>query len=123
MGLLTQASRALAMLFFKTSLCLAVLAQAIVCFGLRQAAEDKEAAQDIDPYHVIQVHWEEGSADPLATRREWEDAKAEKKRVALLVEKSQRAASKLDATMAAQQVQVARIADLSSQLRRLRWSA
>merc|ERR1719183_1468106 len=63
--------------------------------------------EEMDPYHVIQIHLEEGSEDPLDTRRAWEEAKAEKKRTAQLVEREQRTISKFDAAAAAQHAQIA----------------
>ena len=76
-----------------------------------------------------------GAEDPLSTRRIWEEAKAEKKRlncntctrsvgfrlahmarVAQLVEREQRTSSKFDALGAAQQAQSRRITDLIKQM-------
>jgi hypothetical protein len=76
-----------------------------------------------------------GAEDPLSTRRVWEEAQAEKKRlncnnctrsvgcrlphmarVAQLVEREQRAFSKFDAMGAAQQAQSRRISDLIKQM-------
>ena len=79
-----------------------------------------------------------GAEDPLSTRRVWEEAQAEKKRlnyntcthsvgfrlvdiarVAQLVEREQRTASKFDALGAAQQAQSRRITDLIKQMVRM----
>merc|ERR1719263_2429215 len=53
-----------------------------------------------DPYHVIQFQLEEGGDDPVNTRRGWEEAKAETKRVAQMVEREQRTTAKIEATLA-----------------------
>lgn len=76
--------------------------------------------EELEPYHVIQVHLEEGSEDPLDTRRSWEEAKAEQKRAAQLAERGRRATFKLDAAIAAQQAQITRIADLKKEMQALR---
>jgi hypothetical protein len=107
------------------------------------------------PYHVIHVHLEEGVRfeialiilflslwlvgldDPLSTRRAWEEAKAERKRLrnalglrlvrhhlttapfrssAQLVEREQRAFLKSEASAAAQHAQISRFTDLQNKL-------
>lgn len=76
-----------------------------------------------DPYHVIQFQLEEGGDDPVQSRRGWEEAKAETKRVAQMVEREQRTTAKIEATLAAQQAQKMRLQDLSKQLRSLQAAA
>lgn len=56
----------------------------ICCLGLTHmlliihtASGDDESNE---PYTIMHVHLEEGAADALDSRRQWDDAKAEKKR-------------------------------------------
>merc|ERR1712039_335201 len=71
-----------------------------------------EATPEMEPYHVIHVHMEEGSGDPVEARRRWEEGKAEKKRAAELAEGEARALSKIDAALASQKALSAKISDI-----------
>ena len=71
---------------------------ACVCtlFGIGAA----NVATDDEPYHQIQVHFEEGRADRLAGEEEWEERKAESKAASARAEFEQRASAQEEALQA-----------------------
>jgi len=71
-----------------------------VCMCALFGSGAANAAIENEPYHQIQVHFEEGRADKLAGEEEWEESQAESKAASARAEFEQRASVQEEALQA-----------------------
>ena len=70
------------------------------------------AAVELEPYHIIDVHMEEGVPDAVEARRNWEESKTNAKSAADASESSVRAKATIESILTSQRLTASKITDL-----------